>query len=435
MARRKVLIMTFWKTTLLLIIIGTWILELIVESLNMRNTGSEPPLEFSDVYDDEHFSKAKRYLRENTVFGLARSTMHTLLILAAIQCGWFDSLHQLCCRWIESPILRALPFWGIVAVAMAVTNLPFSIYRTFCIEERFGFNKTTWHTFVGDRIKAMAIGSILGSALLMAIVWFFGQFELAWVYAWGFMVAFQFALMFLAPAVIMPLFNTFEPLEDGELKDAVTAYADRQGFQLRGIYTMDGSKRSSKANAFFTGFGRFRRIVLFDTLVRSHTTDELVAVLAHEMGHFKKRHIPITMGIGMLTLGVMLFLVSKILTVPEIYSAFGMTGNSTPTYAGLLFAMTLFGPLDLVLSITGNWLSRRFEYQADRYAMETVPGGGPNLAEALKKMTTEALGNLTPHPLKVFMEYSHPPVVERIRAMRRNSDQAHASTETPSPMV
>ena len=382
--------MQTWKLIILAIIIGSWLLELVVETLNCKSAQSAVPEELSDLYDQGKTARTRQYLLENTRLGLLQTTLFTGLMLVVIQAGTFELIHQVSVRLSENQILRGLIFFGIFGIASSILGLPFSLYKTFVIEERFGFNRTTLKTFIADRIKGGLVGLILGTPILALILWFFQTFELAWLWAWLLVVGFQLVMTVVAPILILPLFNKYEPLEDGPLKDAVTRYAEKENFTLKGIFKTDGSKRSSKANAFFIGFGKFRRIVLFDTLINGHSVSELVAVLAHEMGHFKKKHIPCLVAIGILTSGVMFYLISIILTKPEIYQAFGMSSGSTPIYAGLVFATILFEPLNLILSFAGNVLSRKFEYQADRYAADTVEGGAEYLITALKKMSSRA---------------------------------------------
>ena len=259
--------------------------------------------------------------------------------------------------------------------------------------------------------------AVLGGPLLAVVLWFFDKTgKLAWLYAWGIVIAFQLTVMFLAPILIMPLFNRFTPLPEGELKKAIEGYAKSQDFKLKGIFTMDGSKRSSKSNAFFTGFGKFRRIVLYDTLVANHSVDQLVAIVAHEMGHFKQKHIHKMVLLATISMGIMFYILSHFLNNKNLFAAFGMDHLSV--YASLIFFSFLYSPLSTSFSIFMNFLSRKFEFQADHFARQSGGGPGP-LDAALKKLSSDNLTNLTPHPLKVFWDYSHPPVLERIRALTR----------------
>ncbi|MCG8687563.1 MAG: M48 family metallopeptidase, partial [Desulfobacterales bacterium] len=300
-------------------------------------------------------------------------------------------------------------------------SLPFDLYATFVIEERFGFNKTRPLMFIMDRIKSLILFLALGTPLLALILWFFETSgPLAWLFCWGAATLFILAVQYVVPTWIMPLFNRFTPLEDGPLKAAIMRYARSIDFSLTQIFIMDGSRRSTKANAFFTGFGKNRRIVLFDTLVRQHEVDELVSVLAHEMGHFKRKHILKRMGLGILQTGCIFYLVSLCISQEVLFRVFFVEQMSV--YAGLVFFGILFAPADMLISILMQISSRKDEYEADRFAAETLPGGGP-LIRALKKLSAHNLSNLTPHPFYVFLNYSHPPVLERIRALADTAEE------------
>jgi STE24 endopeptidase len=275
---------------------------------------------------------------------------------------------------------------------------------------------------VGDLVKGLLLTTLIGGPVFAGLVWFFSRAgDLAWLYSWAGITAVQFLLIYIAPVFIMPLFNKFVPLDDGELKASISSYAEKEGFSLRGIFTMDGSKRSTKSNAYFTGFGRWRRIVLFDTLIEKHSVAELVSVLAHEVGHYKLKHIQKMLAVAVLSTGLMFFILSLFITRPGLYAAFGLEmaaiDGRTPVYAGLILFGFLYAPISLLLGLVQNRLSRKHEYEADAFAATTY--GRPDaMIEALKKLSVDNLSNLTPHPLKVFLEYSHPPVLERIRAIR-----------------
>lgn len=295
-------------------------------------------------------------------------------------------------------------------------SLPFSVYSTFTIEERFGFNRTTWKTYILDTAKSILLTLLLGGPILALILWFFiNSGSLGWMYCWFGVVLFSGLLQFIAPVLIMPLFNKFSPLPEGELRSAILQYATRENFLLQGIYTMDGSKRSSKLNAFFTGFGRFRKIVFYDTLVEKLDVQQIVAVLAHEMGHFKLKHIFKMLVSSFIQLGVMFFLLSQFLNNQGLSSAFGMEHIST--YSSLIFFGFIYSPVSLLVSIFFNFISRKHEFEADQYAAKTTEA--PNeLIDSLKILSQANLSNLTPHPLNVFIHYSHPPVLQRIEKLQ-----------------
>jgi len=294
-------------------------------------------------------------------------------------------------------------------------SLPFSIYSTFVIEEKFGFNKTTPLVFLTDIIKSIILTAVLGGILLTIILWFLksgGQY--AWLLCWAASTVFLLVVQYIVPTWIMPLFNKFTPMEEGDLKEAILLYAKTINFALSNIFVMDGSKRSSKSNAFFTGFGKNRRIVLFDTLIKDQTTEELVSILAHEMGHFKKKHIIKRMVTGIIQMGFVFFLISVFISHEGLFHAFFM--EEVSIYAGLIFFSMLYSPIDLFISIILQVLSRKDEYEADRFAAKTLKNSS-HLIRALKKLSAHNLSNLTPHPFYVFLNYSHPPVLERIHTL------------------
>ena len=426
--------MSYWEISLLIVLTGEWLLELLVVTLDLGHAGTKPPPEFASLYDDERFAKAIGYQRINAITQLIQSSIVTGFVIIVVRMEWFDALNDLCAYVVDRPYMRSLPFFGIVSFATFMTELPFDIYKTFVIEERFGFNNTTWKTFLTDRIKGAVVIAVFGPGMILGTVWLFDRYRDSWILVWIFLTVVQLFVLFIMPSVIMPLFNKFTPLQDGELKDKLMAYAKRQNFALNGIFVMDGSKRSNKANAFFTGFGKLKRIVLFDTLIENHSNDQLLAILAHEMGHYKKRHLAITIVTGSIKMGIILWLVSKIIFIQNLYCAFGMKSGETPIYAGILFAIILFGPIDTLTSIVTNWMSRLFEKQADEHTVQTVRNGGELLIRALTKMTADTLTNLNPHPIKVFLEYSHPPTIERIRTIRKyenkSADNSHNNRQT-----
>jgi STE24 endopeptidase len=356
----------------------------------------------------------------------------TPLVLIFIMAGGFGAVDALARSAGWSLIPTGLIFAGLLLLMLQAVQLPFSLYATFVLEQRYGFNRTAPRTFVADRIKGMALAVLLGGPVFAAVMWFFSKTgDLAWLYSWGAVTVFQLGVTYIAPVVILPLFNTFKPLEDSALKAALSSYAKAQGFALKGIYTMDGSRRSTRANAFFTGFGRWRRIVLFDTLIEKHATDELVGVLAHEVGHYKLHHVMKQLILSVLSTGVLFYLLSLFVWRGQLYAAFEVStapvGGQWPVYAGFLFFGFLYSPISMVLSLVQNHLSRRYEFQADVFAVITSRSKTAFIT-ALKRLTVDNLSNLTPHPFKVFLEYSHPPILQRIEALYRvkGADEAAA---------
>ena len=397
-------------------LIFSWILDWVSEYLNVRHFQPELPAEFDGYYDAEKYKKSQLYLKETTRFGIVTGIFDAVLILAFIFLGGFNAVDVFIRELGYSELMTGVVYLGVLSFANTLLSLPFSIYSTFVIEKKFGFNKTTVKTFVTDLIKGLLLTLIIGAPLLMAVLWFFETMgSNAWLYVWIFIAVFQLIMLFLAPVVIMPLFNKFEPLEDGELKEKITTYAEKENFSLKGVYTMDGSKRSTKSNAFFTGFGKFRRIVLFDTLIEKHTADELLVVLAHEMGHFKKKHIFKMIVTSILMMGVTLYFLQLALNFDGLFTAFGVETKST--HIGLLLFSLLFIPINMITGFYSSYKSRKHEFEADQYAVKTT-GLYKEMIDALKKLSVDNLSNLTPHWLKVVLEYSHPPVLERIKALK-----------------
>ena len=390
-------------------------LHLLADHLNLKVLKREVPDAFKDVYDEQKYHRSQEYLQVNTRFGWIASVFDLAFILAF----WFGKGFFFLDQWVRSlsqgPIISGLIYMGILILLKALLTLPFRIYAVFVIEERFGFNQTTWSTFITDMAKGLVLSVLLGGPLLAGILAFF-QYAgpNAWWYCWVIVTLFMLVIQFIAPTWIMPLFNKFSPIEEGELKEKILTYAGSISFPLENVYVMDGSKRSSKSNAFFTGFGKHKRIVLFDTLIAQHTVQELLAVLAHEMGHFKKKHIQLMMIAGIVQAGVMFYLLSLFISYQGLFDAFFIKEKSV--YAGLIFFGMLFAPIEFFVGIFLQWFSRRNEFEADRFAAETTKDGRA-LIDALKKLSVSNLTNLLPHPLYVFLNYSHPPVLDRIRAL------------------
>ncbi len=416
--------MNIYLIIILTAIIGRYLLDLASDYLNVKNIQDKLPDEFKDWYDAEKYTSSQRYLRDCTRFGIVNDSFHVVVTLALILAGGFNLVDQAARSLELNSISTGLLFAGILMLANIIIGIPFSVYSTFVIEEKYGFNKTTKRTFVIDIIKSLVLMMIIGGAVFALIILIFEKSgPLAWFYCWLAVTSIQIFLMFIAPYVIMPLFNKYEPLEDGELKSSIENYAHDQNFKMKGVFKMDGSKRSSKSNAFFTGFGKSRRIVLFDTLIAKHSVDELVSVLAHEMGHYKKKHIIQSIIRSIAMTGFMFYLLSLILNNQGLFDAFRM--ESLSVYASLFFFGFLYAPISMITSIIESVISRKHEYEADRYAAETRQDPD-SMITALKKLSVDNLSNLTPHPFTVFISYSHPPVLERIKALRtiRNDDCA-----------
>ncbi len=408
--------MNFYLFLILSILILGYLLDLAVSLLTLRSLDPNLPEEFMGMYDVDEYRRSQQYTRASTRFSLLQDSLMLPLTIGFIVMGGFNILDQWARDFGFSEIPTGLVFTGALLLLSALIHLPFSLYSTFVVEGRFGLNRTTVKTFILDIVKTVFLAILLGGPLLALMLWFFEWGgNVAWLYCWLVVVVFTVIMQFLAPVIIMPLFNRFTPLAEGPLKQAITDYARQQNFAIQGIYTMDGSKRSSRLNAFFTGFGKFRRIVFFDTLMEKMTVEELVAILAHEMGHFKNKHILKMMVAGILQTGLMFSILALFIENPDLFAAFGVEHLSI--YASLVFFSFLYAPISMLLSVVGNVFSRNYEYQADAYAISTT-GMGRQLIAGLKKLCLANLANLTPHPLQVFLQYSHPPVLQRIEAIK-----------------
>ena len=408
--------MNIYLIVIVCIILGKYFLDVAVDILNVKAAVNELPSEFYGYYDEDKYSKSQRYLKEHTWFGVIEESFFTFATICFIVLGGFNIVDKFARSFNQNTIITAIIFAGTIVLIVRIFQLPFSFYHTFVIEERYGFNRTKLKTFFADIIKGFMLLMIIGGLIFSLIVWFFIRIpNFAWAWCWFAVCIFELFLIFIAPVVIMPPFNKFIPLEDGPLKDRISEYARSQAFALKGIFKMDASRRSSKSNAFFTGFGKNRRIVLFDTLIEKHTIDELLSVLAHEVGHYKKKHIFKMLLVSVATSGIMFFILSFFINNSGLFSAFGMEHLSV--YASIFFFGFLYTPINMLFSVFTNVLSRKHEYEADRYAVNTYKKPEA-FVSALKKLVVDNLSNLTPHPAKVFLYYSHPPVLERIKAIR-----------------
>lgn len=411
--------MNVYALIILIALVGSYGLEMLSDFLTLRSLKPEPPEEFKDLYDPAEYRKSQNYTRERIRFGFIRSTVSLIVLLTFWFLGGFNLLDGLLRSYGRSEIVTGIAFIGALLLGSSLIELPFTLYSTFVIEEKFGFNKTSWKVFIADKIKGLILGALLGLPLLAAILWFFeAAGPAAWLYGWALVTAFTLIIQYVAPVWILPLFNKFTPLEEGTLKQSIFAYAKSVEYPLKDILVMDGSKRSAKANAFFTGWGKNKRIALFDTMLDKYSVEEIVAVVAHEVGHFKLKHTIKGTVLSILSTGILFYLLSLFIKNPGLFEAFGMTHISA--YAGLVFFGLLYTPIEMFLSVLMNIFSRKHEYEADRYSAETTGHGG-HLTAALKKLSVHNLTNLTPHPLPVFLYYSHPPLKDRIRALNQFS--------------
>ncbi|UZP66372.1 M48 family metallopeptidase [Desulfovibrio mangrovi] len=404
----------------LVFLLLAWGLEVVSSLLTIRRLDSDEaalPAEFRDVADEASYARSQAYTRANVRFDMVTETLGTVLLVIAIFIGAFNWLDVAAMKVTEHPILQGLVFFGLLALVNSAVSMPAAVYRTFVLEERFGFNRTTPALFIRDRIKGAFLAVCIGGPLLAGVLWFFAVLgDWAWLTAWLFTVAVMLLVQYVAPVLILPMFNKFTPLPEGSLRSAIEAYVRSAGFALSGLFVMDGSKRSGKGNAFFTGFGRKKRIALFDTLIDSMTEEEVVGVVAHEVGHCKLRHVHRMMFSGIIQTGVTFLLLSFVLGYGPMFDAFGMERMST--HAGIVFFGFLYAPVSLIMGLWANMRSRAYEFEADAFAAESTKKAEA-LASALKRLSLSNLSNLTPHPFAVFLHYSHPPVVERIRHLAR----------------
>ncbi len=396
-----------------------WKLELAATLLNLKAFPTSVPKVLAGLMDAEKLEKARAYLGVNARFGIIQSTVSLVVLLVFWSLGGFGWLDGWSRSFTTSPVGAGLIFLTLLILGQGLIGLPFSIYDTFVIEQKFGFNRVSPATFVMDRVKGLVLGAVIGLPLGAAVLWIFGNVENAWLWAWLTVTAFQLIVTYLAPSFIMPLFNKFTPMPEGELKREIEALGVKCGFPLTGVFVMDGSKRSTKANAFFTGLGKQKKIALFDTLVEKSSQAELLGVLAHEIGHFRCGHIKQRLVVGIVQTAIIFFLLG-LATDPDgkfsrlLFDAFGVKQISPQV--GLVLFSIMLEPVSKLLAVLANAWSRRHEFEADAYAAK-VTGDGEALGDALKKMTADHLSHPSPAPLRVWLDYSHPPLVQRLEAL------------------
>ena len=411
------MVMNTFLIIIIIALVAEYLLGIVSNLLNLSALKPEPPEGLQDIYEPDQYKKSQQYTRDNTGYDIVTSSFDLAVLVTFWFFGGFNQMDLLVRGWELPEIVTGIMYIGILGLVYTVITFPFGAYHTFVIEAAFGFNKTTLSTFVMDRLKELALAIVLGAPIIGLIIGFFeyaGGF--AWLYAWVALTVVTVFVQFVAPTWIMPIFNKFTPLGQGELRDAIFEYANSVDFKIDNIFVVDGSNRSSKANAFFTGFGKNKRIALFDTLIENHTVPELVAVLAHEIGHYKKRHIIQGMVVSIIHTGVIFFLLSIFLESQGLFDAFFIDEKSV--YTGLVFFGLLYTPIEVVLSVVMQAISRKHEYEADRWSVQTF-GHPSELAQALRKLSKENLSNLAPHPFYVSLNYSHPPLLQRIQGIER----------------
>ena len=396
------------------ILITSFIIDKILDTLNARHYNDPIPSELSDVYDQKEYQKSQNYKKTNDRFSSITSLILLIATLAFFFLDGFAFVDQWARTFSDNNIIIALIFFGSIMFASDILSTPFSYFHTFVIEEKFGFNKTTINTFFLDKVKGWAMSALLGGLILSVIIWFYESTgSNFWLYAWGMVAIFVFFMNMFYARLIVPLFNKQTPLEEGTLKSKIETYAQKVGFTLDKIFVIDGSKRSTKANAYFSGFGSEKRVTLYDTLINDLEEDEIVAVLAHEVGHYKRKHIVFNLIASILTTGFTFWLLSLFVGSPILSEALNVTIPSF--HIGLIAFGILYSPISELTGLLMNFISRKFEYQADDYAKNTFKAAP--LISGLKKLSKNSLSNLTPHPAYVFAHYSHPTLLQRYHNM------------------
>ncbi len=401
---------------ILAIIVIDFFIERTLSYLNLKNWKSDLPVELSGIYNQDEYSKSMSYSKTKSKIGLISSMLNfviVLIILSSGLLGWVDDFAR---TIFQNEILVAMVFFGIIAFAAKLISLPLELYSTFVIEEKFGFNRTTPKIFILDELKSLALSIVLGGGILWAIMAIYMKWQdLFWLYSWVVITVLMVLISMFYSKIIVPLFNKQTPLEDGELKDAINTFAKKTGFKIDNIYVIDGGKRSTKANAYFTGFGSQKRIVLYDTLIKDHSVEELVAVLAHEIGHYKLKHTIKGLITGILQTGILLFILGFFIKSDSEFAtnmAKSLGAAKSSFHIGIIAFGLIFTPVSMIISLIMNHFSRKNEYAADKFAKDNF--SGEHLATALKKLSKNNLSNLTPHPLYVIFYYGHPTLLQRL---------------------
>lgn len=393
------------------ILVADFILERFLSYLNIQNSKKTLPAELSDIYDNEKYLQQQDYFRTNSKFGMISGSFSFLITLSMYLFGGFGWLDAFLGNYIDNPILLSLAFFGVIFWISDLLGIPFELYDTFVIEQKFGFNKVTPKIFILDKLKSWLMSALLGAGLLSLIMWIYSLTpDYFWLLGWSVVTVFGLFMGLFYSELIVPMFNKQTPLEEGELRTAIEKFAGKAGFKLKNIFVIDGSKRSTKANAYFTGFGPKKRIVLYDTLMDKLSTDEIVSVLAHEIGHNKHKHTIKNMLLSFATTLVLFYLLGIFLQSDPLAQALG--GTKANFHLNVLAFGILYSPFSLVLDLFTNVLSRKYEYQADTYTANH--GLGNELISGLKKLSSTSLSNLMPHPVYVFFHYSHPTLYQRI---------------------
>ncbi|MEE3243531.1 MAG: M48 family metallopeptidase [Bacteroidota bacterium] len=396
-------------------IILSFVIDQMLNWLNAKHFDDPIPQELADVYDTETYRKSQDYKKVNAKFSTLTSSFMLVITLLFFVFDGFAFIDQIARSLSDNEIIVGLIFFGIIMLGSDILTTPFSYYKTFIIEERFGFNKSTPKLFLADKLKGWLMTIIVGGGLLALVIWFYQiSGSLFWVYAWIVFAVFALVMNMFYAKLIVPLFNKQTPLEEGSLRNKIEQYAATVGFKLNNIFVIDGSKRSTKANAYFSGFGSEKRITLYDTLINDLEEDEIVAVLAHEVGHYKKNHIIVNLFASVVLTGFTLWLLGIFISNSIFSEALGVAKPSF--HIGLIAFGILYSPISGITGFLMSVLSRKFEYQADNFAKNTY--AGDPLISSLKKLSRNSLSNLTPHPLYVKLHYSHPTLLQRYRNLK-----------------
>ena len=398
-------------TALVLIVVLAYIVESVLDNLNQSRARNPLDPKIAGLYDAQERERSISYSAEKNRFGFYSATFSTVVMVLALSYGWFATIDNWVRERIDNQIAISLAFIALLSVISWWLNLPFQLYSIFGIEAKYGFNKITPKTFITDAIKGSILATIIGGTLLTAVLWLYQRLEGSfWIFAWALVSGFSLLMFMFGTTLILPLFNKLKPVEDGELKREIEKYCASQGYSLGRLFVMDGSKRSTKANAFFSGLGKSKTIVLFDTLIEKLSTKEIVAVLAHEIGHYKRKHTLSMFIFSNIQTFATFALLGWLLGYPELSTALG--ADQPSFHLSALAFFILFTPLSIVLGLINNSWSRHNEYQADTFAKETYDVAP--MRSALKKISTDSLANLSPHPLYVAFNYTHPPLLQRL---------------------
>lgn len=403
-----------WFILALFATAGLYHLELISTLLNLSALRAGVPARLREVLSDEDHERTREYVRAKSALEIAEQSFMLVIMLAFWWGGGFGWLDALIRGWHLPPIREGLAVIGIVFVLHGLLTLPFEVWNTFSIEREFGFNRTTFGTFVMDRVKGLLLAVVLGGPLLALLLWLFAHYELAALYGWVVVTVFSLTMTWVAPRLFLPLYYKFEPLKDESLRARINVLSQTLSFPVADVSVVDGSRRSTKANAFFIGFGPTKRIALFDTLLSGHSQDEILAVLAHEIGHCKRRHVPRMLGLSLLGSAVMFALLHFALHDPRLGQAFGIANASIAWR--LIFFSIVYQPVSIVMHFISSAWSRHFEYEADAFARSAMGDAAP-MKEALMRLSRDHLSHPTPHPFHVALHYSHPTVLQRVAAL------------------